>query len=328
MKNKLKRFIQGQAGYEEVLRETARRCGVSEGAIRRDCFLSRVLYGFEPDEYVAFELYRRSGREKKQFLSARRSQEIQKALNRAPEEELRLINEKHLFNRAYGAFIRRGWVYVPESGPEELRALLEGEEAVIVKPTAQRRGEGVRRVESSGALADYDSFYRETLADRSLVEAFVRQHPDLAAVNPTSVNTIRACTVRSPAGEVCLFAASLRGGGAGSVIDNLHAGGVQYPIDVKTGLITRGGVKFDGERNILFHPSTGKQMIGFRIPHWEEVRRTVTEAARIPEHIRYVGWDVAVTEEGCELIEANLSQGRNGMQADGVGKYAIVKQYL
>ena len=36
----------------------------------------------------------------------------------------------------------------------------------------------------------------------------------------------------------------------------------------------------------------------------------------------------AVTEEGCELIEANLSQGRNGMQVDGVGKYAVIRPYL
>lgn len=46
----------------------------------------------------------------------------------------------------------------------------------------------------------------------------------------------------------------------------------------------------------------------------------------IPPHLRYIGWDVAITEEGCELIEANLAQGVNGMQQDGVGKHDIIRR--
>jgi len=44
--------------------------------------------------------------------------------------------------------------------------------------------------------------------------------------------------------------------------------------------------------------------------------------------LRYLGWDVAITENGCELIEANSSQGCNGMQLDGVGKYPYLKQFI
>ena len=149
----------------------------------------------------------------------------------------------------------------------------------------------------------------------------------LAAVNPSSVNTIRVCSARDRAGQVHIIGASLRGGGGGSVVDNLHADGVQYPVDVASGCILRGGVKHNGEKNILFHPSTGTKMIGLQIPHWDKILTTVQEAGKLLPNMRYIGWDIAVTEEGCEIIEANYGQGSNGMQQDGVGKYDTIKQY-
>lgn len=160
-----------------------------------------------------------------------------------------------------------------------------------------------------------------------ILEAFIQQHPTLSAVNPSSVNTVRICTARDRAGEVHVIGASLRGGGAGSVVDNLHADGVQYSVDPETGLIVRGGVKFNGERNVYFHPSTNAKMIGLQIPNWDKVLETVKQAGKIPPNLRYIGWDIAVTEKGCEIIEANILQGSNGMQQDGVGKYRIIMQY-
>jgi len=69
-------------------------------------------------------------------------------------------------------------------------------------------------------------------------------------------------------------------------------------------------------------------MIGMQIPHWDKVVNMVMEAAKIPEDMRYIGWDIAITDEGCELIEGNRRQGCNGMQLDGIGKYNIIKKYV
>ena len=68
-------------------------------------------------------------------------------------------------------------------------------------------------------------------------------------------------------------------------------------------------------------------MIGLQIPHWDKILTTVQEAGKLLPNMRYIGWDIAVTEEGCEIIEANYGQGSNGMQQDGVGKYDTIKQY-
>lgn len=111
------------------------------------------------------------------------------------------------------------------------------------------------------------------------------------------------------------------------MVDNLHADGAQYPIDVDTGCIVRGSVKYNGEKTIRYHPSTGTKMIGMQIPNWNKILTTLKETGKIPTNVRYIGWDIAVTEDGCKVIEANYKQGRNGMQQDDVGKN-VIKKFL
>ena len=217
--------------------------------------------------------------------------------------------------------------YAPEATEEELLSFLSRHEKILLKPVQLTQGQGIRLLSTEDTAQGPEAFYRKAQQDKLLLEAFLIQHEELSAVNPSSVNTVRICTVRDRAGEVHVIGASLRGGGAGSVVDNLHADGVQYPIDVESGLIIRGGVKFNGERDVYYHPSTGLKMIGLQIPNWELILDTVKEAGKVLPHIRYVGWDVAVTADGCELIEANVRQGSNGMQQDGVGKYRLIMKY-
>ena len=101
-------------------------------------------------------------------------------------------------------------------------------------------------------------------------------------INPSSVNTIRVATARDSQGKVHILGASLRAGGKGNVVDNFHAGGEQYFIDVETGVVSHAGSTFAGEKGICFSPSTGKKMIGLEIPHCNTVVETVKAAAKNP----------------------------------------------
>ena len=44
---------------------------------------------------------------------------------------------------------------------------------------------------------------------------------------------------------------------------------------------------------------------GFQIPFWKDTIKMVTSAALYSQENKSVGWDIAITEEGPELIEAN-----------------------
>lgn len=327
MIKKIRALIAEQARFDPAMKKISEDYGIPIRWLHFDSLRSRFLHGFDTSEYLAFDVFNLNHRARKRFLSSRRAPDFARAVNGEAKSEIEIMNNKAEFNRLFSAYVKRAWVYAPEGSKEEIRALLEQNEYVIAKPLDKMRGEGVTRLKCSELLADFDAFCEKAVGTHLLLEEVIKQHPALAAVNPTSVNTIRASTLRDRSGKVHFFAASLRGGAAGSVIDNLHIGGAQYPIDLETGVIMRGGVTAAGQRNIWFHPSTNTKMIGMQIPNWDAVVKTVTEAAAVPEKLRYIGWDVAVTEDGCELIEGNFLQGCNGMQLDGVGKFSYVKRY-
>ena len=320
-------FTKESKGFSEQINSIAAQYHRPKLSVRMDTVWCRIAYGAPVSQYIGFEMYRMNRHERDRFVTIGRSNKLEPILNHAPAEEKDILAKKQLFNKAYSKNIHRDWLYAPDSTDDEIRQFLTRNEVAIAKPTDGTRGNGVSKLDCGSALQEGQSFLDRARAQKLLLEEFVRQHPELNAVNPSSLNTLRIATLRDKQGVVHVIGASLRAGGAGSVVDNLHAGGVQYPVDVETGLIIRGGMTYDGKQGIVFHPSTHTKMIGFQIPNWEQVIASVKEAAAIPPHLRYIGWDVAVTEDGCEFIEANLSQGTNGMQQDGVGKYDIIKQY-
>ena len=296
--------------------------------VKLDALWCHTYYGAPVSQYIGFGMYKMNRFERNQYVTMSRSARLEPVLNNAPREEKSTIGDKQLFNKIYCKYIHRDWLYVLDSTDDEIRHFLSRHEVAIAKPTDGTRGHGVSKLDCGSALQEGQAFLDRAREQKLLLEEFVRQHPDLNAVNPSSLNTLRIATLRDKQGVVHVIGASLRAGNAGSVVDNLHAGGVQYPVDVETGLIIRSGMTHDGKKDILFHPSTHTKMIGFQIPNWEQIIASVKEAAAIPPHLRYIGWDVSVTEDGCEFIEANLGQGANGMQQDGVGKYPVLKKYL
>ncbi|MBR0161999.1 MAG: hypothetical protein IJQ02_12050 [Oscillospiraceae bacterium] len=313
--------------YNDQLQSIADQYHRTLFCVKMDALRCYTFYGAPVSQYIGFGMYKMNRFERNQYITTIRTSRLEPVLNKAPAEEIETLGNKHLFNKAFNKYIHRDWLYTPDSTDDEIRRFLSRHEIAVAKPSGGARGEGVSKLDCGSALQEGQAFIDRARAQKLILEVFVRQHPDLSAVNPSSLNTLRISTLRDKQGVVHVIGASLRAGGAGSVVDNLHAGGVQYPVDVETGIVIRGGMTHVGKKGIIFHPSTHMKMIGFQIPNWEQVIANVKEAAAIPPHLRYIGWDVAVTEEGCEFIEANLAQGVNGMQQDGVGKYNIIMQY-
>ena len=321
-------YFKQESLYKNELNRIAEEYRIPYFFIRMDCFSCKVIYGINPSHYIAFQFYKLRGRERTRYVTARKSERIERAFNIAPRSEKDQIGKKALFNKTFAQFVQRDWLFVPDATEEEVDTFLKRHDKIIVKPNTLTQGEGVHLLSKEELENGVHAFYIRAVSEDYLLETFIKQHPILNTVNPSSVNTLRVCSVRDTKGKVHIVGASLRAGGAGSVVDNLHAEGVQYPVDPESGIIIRGGFKHNGERDIYFHSSTGFKMIGLQIPNWESVIETVKKAGTLLPNLRYIGWDIAVTEEGCEIIEANIQQGFNGMQQDGVGKYNVIMQYI
>lgn len=174
----------------------------------------------------------------------------------------------------------------------------------ILKPVFGTRGAGIEVVEFK-AVAEakkYLSDLYKSGVTAIIIEELIVQHDKLAELHKESANTLRVITIRYE-DRVDVIHAYLRVGKGNSVIDNASAGGVFGVVNIETGRIyaacDRWGNQFD------VHPDSGKHLIDFEVPRWEEVKDLVKKAAQVLPKVHYVGWDVAVTNKGCVLIEGN-----------------------
>lgn len=283
-----------------------------------------VRHGASPENYYVLRFYELDAERRRRFLTSGRSRAADAALNRgATREDKLLIGRKERFNEGFRGLVRRDFLYVPEHGFAEFEAFLRRHEQFMVKPTGGTMGRGIERL--SAAEIKPEELYARCRERKLLLEEVIRQHPALDAVNPGCVNTVRINAARGLDGRIRLIGACLKCGGAGAVTDNFHTGGVAYPLDLENGTVTGPGRNNVDIKDFERHPGTDFMMPGFTVPCWREVKACVTQGMdRVPS-LGYVGWDVAVTPQGPELIEGNFQwPGGNIIQFDGVGKYPLI----
>jgi hypothetical protein len=145
-------------------------------------------------------------------------------------------------------------------------------------------------------------------------------------LNPSSVNTLRILTFLGREGTN-IIGCYMKAGTSNKVIDHVRAGGMVAAIDKKTGVVYTPGVTRNFEKHLI-HPLTGVQIIGFKIPNWENVIKTVKKAHLLMPNYRYLGWDIAILDKGIELVEANWRSGLTIQMADQRGLYEPIYKIL
>ena len=139
------------------------------------------------------------------------------------------------------------------------------------------------------------------------------------ALSPGCVNSVRINAARDRSGHVRLIGACLKCGGKGAATDNFHTGGIAYPLELSSGRVSGPG----WETAMVFRVRRSRS-------RWSSSRPALSACVhramdRVPG-MGYVGWDIAVTPDGPELIEGNWHwPGGNIIQFDGVGKYPLLR---
>jgi hypothetical protein len=136
-----------------------------------------------------------------------------------------------------------------------------------------------------------------------VVEELIEQAPEMAALNPFSVNTVRVPTLKLK-DRVVVFHPFLRIGRGKSVVDNAASGGIIAVADEKTGIVTYEGVDEKGN-HFIRHPESNVIIPGFQIPKWDEAVELVTQLSAVVENNHYCGWDIALTKNGWVMVEGN-----------------------
>lgn len=291
------------ANMRRVAREIAAKTGRSRLSILLDMVWCSVKYGAGYLDYEEYEFYLLTPAERATFMTGTQFDRI---AARYDEPEYReLFADKSLFYERFDRFLGREWIDIRRTTADDLAAFLDRHPIVMTKQPHSVHGHGVRRREASEA-SDPVAFRDELLASgHFLVEAFIVQHPDLAALAPRSVNTLRVITFHD--GErMHVMCAALKLGNDADV-DNFGSGGM-YTILDDEGLVRYPAFDIHA-RTFSEHPVTGRAIVGFQVPRYAEIVRTLEEASLVVPQIRFVGWDVAVLPDGVAIVEGNWNTG-------------------
>lgn len=195
---------------------------------------------------------------------------------------------------------------------------------IFIKPVMGRGGKGIIIAKRCADGFEYHDEkitfdFLAKLKGDYVVETVINQHSYLSCVYSNSVNTVRAITVRDKNGEINFIAATLRMGVAGSEIDNSSAGGLLIGIDLTNGKCLRPYATYEfGNEKFYLHPDSGFNFSELQIPNWNNVKELILKSAHRLTQLNLVGWDIAVTNDGIVVIEANTLFGLDHTQA-GVG---------
>lgn len=216
-----------------------------------------------------------------------------------------LFHDKAEFNERFDALLKREWMMIVEGNADELREFTERQGTIVVKETHGQAGTGVHRYHAAD-VTDWNAFHAELLGkSQVLVEEVIRQHADLAAVCPGTVNTTRVTAFFD--GEKTHILAMAQKFGRGAVSDQMSFGGFYTMLDENGHAV---GAGYDSHGHVhVTHPDSGFPIADFQLPMIDEVKAFVDRAARVVPQVQYVGWDIVVTPEGPVLVEGNWGAG-------------------
>lgn len=270
-------------------------------AIMLDCFAERLFHGVGVEAYIVLDFASKSRRCRRNYLTQFDNRRMIQRLNveTSTKADRANIGNKYFFNRYFSDFVKRDWLFSGDSTQKEIKEFVEKHMPVIVKPIGLTQGKGIRLINNlSDINEDGDT------AGQYLLEERIIQHHAVSELNQDSVNTVRVYTLKDNHENVHILAALLRVGGSGQCVDNFHAGGTAWPLDEKNGIVMAEGFSINGSIHSCYLPGKDICMIGFQVPNWSEVLDTVEKAAKMTP-LRWLGWDIAVTESGVDLVEAN-----------------------
>ena len=299
----------------EFARSLSKRCGRNPLLLERDIIRAKKLNHISLDEYEWVGYYAMTGAQKRSVSTLWTRAELRKKYTNRHYKCV-LMN-KYIFSRVFSEYYGRRCLDAERLTREELAGLAQGTGKVVYKPLSKGQGRGVRII-SAASDSELDEAYRLIKSlSRGIVEEFIVQHDELNRLNPGAVSIIRFYSVCTPAGTY-LFAPVLTTAMTRD-ISNGCQDALTAMADIRTGEVITDAVDQRVIRDYETHPVTGVRFKGFQIPFWQETIDMMRDAVPQAWYISNIGWDVAITNHGPLLVEANTIPGFNTAQYRGFG---------
>ncbi len=269
-----------------------------------DYVFSFLCYGFNAEDYfVIGNGYTLSNYQKKRYYTIRRALKVQNKANNP--DYIHFLENKAEALSLFKDVVSRNWLYAPTSTYEDFMGFINKVPVFIAKPVDGMCGHGIEKYSVADLSSiDLKTLYNQFSADKMLLEECLKAH-DSIYLGTKALSTFRIFTMMDVNGHVHVLKAKYRVG-TGDAITDTASGCIAYPISIKHGVIEGPGITEGLYSNQYFyHPGCDKLVVGMRIPMWDRALEVVTKAAKMIPQVRYIGWDVAITNNSVEIIEGN-----------------------
>ncbi len=327
-----------QGSTAESMARASAQTGVAPMKLMRE--YSRLAFGSGKvsfDDYIKFRLFDDAwlgGASKDDFVGSRRNIELTEQINYR-HDFYGMVNNKISAQSLLAAYglptIPPRAIYAPGMNVacktlvrsrDELRAFLLREEnyPMFGKPieslqslgalallgcdasAAEVNIVGEKRLSVDALIDDISKHYE----DGYVFQDMVRPHRDLVGAIGERLATVRIITVMTPDGPQ-IFRVCWKLVAGGNVADNFwRAGNMLAQLNPETGLVRQvtSGVGFE-MKDVTHHPDTGLQLLGLVVPDWSEMASVAIEGAKVLRRFAMIGWDMAPTDKGPVIVEAN-----------------------
>ncbi|MDA0349289.1 MAG: hypothetical protein O3C20_17995 [Verrucomicrobia bacterium] len=314
------------------------------GRWRQWCDMIRLSFwwGLSPDVYYSQRLYLWNLDEDAiHVLSSYETSLICIELGRGTDTEL--VNNKYRFFKfckendigtvpVLAAFEKGKQVYADFSGTFPKSDL-------YLKPSEGVGGKGIERWVYR---LEGDCWAREEvrMSEKELLDYFISQsqntdyilqeaaqnHPDISKYSPGSLVTFRVGTLMGPEGDPELLNCHIVIALGETEANHGSYGGFNANFDLETEKFHYGIGRLPKLRIIRTHPVTGATIEGADLPCWPELRELALKGHRLLPQIKALGWDLAFTTRGAEVVECNTQWGL--MPGTVLGKTNFIKYHL
>ena len=256
-------------------------------------------------EYNLFHFIDKPHELRKTYIDFNHSQALFNMLN--DRKYLDNFDNKLTFNKLFKDYIGRDFIDAAHCSYEEFAKFCENKKAIFAKPVASCSGKGIYKLIEIDNNTNIKDLHQFMIDNDLFCEDCIVQNDDMNKLNASSINTIRITTIVKDDIAYSMYYV-LRIGTNNQKIDNVSSGGI-YTVLSEEGKIIHPCWSDKTIKTYEVHPTNNFDFINFQIPYFKQAVELCKKAALVDKHIKYVGWDIAITNDGPIIVEGNQLPG-------------------
>lgn len=288
---------------KNVIDDVAKKSSRSKLFIFFDMINCALRYGAGFHDYNIFAFYNLNHKQRKTYVTRVVNKKVISLCNNSDYSYI--FDQKNIFDERFKKYLSREFLDLTKIDFEDFKKFIKNKDIIFAKPNIGESGKGIERLikKDFKDLKEMFAYINNPHKRFGVIEEIIKQHPSLNKLYPLAINSLRIVTIVKDNKPNIVYAVC-KMGNEGKFVDNIENSGIFCPIDLKTGKII-GPARSSKLINYDSHPYTKVKFTGYQLPYIKEALELVKKASLEIKEIKYVGWDVAITEKGPCIIEGN-----------------------